>query len=61
MKKTVCDTCGSENAKTYEHDRGRGKAHIDLCVNCVQEWVLKHQKKLSEVSNETNKKSIIHG
>jgi hypothetical protein len=74
MKKIVCDTCGSENARTYRYSIGKDTdpsgngyntnwKYIDLCLNCVQDWVLKNQKKLSEVTNETNSsnKKVIHG
>lgn len=56
MKKTVCDTCGSENAKSYLYDVERTTKYVDLCMNCVQDWVLKHQKKLSEVVNGPDSK-----
>ena len=74
MKKIVCDTCGSEHAKTYQYGvdgyfnlDSSGKLaykYIDLCINCVQDWVLKHQKKLSEATNESESKggkSVLHG
>jgi len=58
-----CDTCGSENARKYQYDKGRSIAYIDLCVSCVQDWVLKHQKKLSEVSSgqQSSGKKVIFG
>jgi hypothetical protein len=66
MKKTVCDTCGSENARTYRYEvfPTRGFFFVDLCINCVQDWVLKNQKKLSEVTNGSEPsggKKVIHG
>lgn len=56
MRVTKCDTCGSEHARTYQYDNGK---RIDLCVNCVQEWVLKNQKKLTEATD--GGKKIIFG
>lgn len=65
MKKIVCDNCGSENAKSYsyEHFPTRAIYYKDLCVNCLQEFVLKNQVKLREVQryDESQQKRIIHG
>lgn len=59
-----CDTCGSENARTYKYDVLRSIRYVDLCINCVQDWVLKNQKKLSEVTNgpeSSSGKKVIFG
>jgi len=67
MKKIVCDNCGSENAKTYKYQpdslHKSNWVQTDLCVNCLQEFVLKNQVKLTEVQddNRSNRKRIIHG
>lgn len=63
MKKIVCDVCNSLNARSYQYKKGRTVSYTDLCVNCVQDFVLKHQTKLSEVADVagTSGKRIIHG
>jgi hypothetical protein len=65
MKKIVCDSCGSENAKSYKYEVFPTRAIYfkDFCVNCLQEFVLKNQVKLTEVQedNRSTKKRIIHG
>lgn len=65
MKKTVCDNCGSENAKTYKYQpdslRKSSWVQTDLCVNCLQDFVLKNQVKLTEVGEQNSGKRIIHG
>lgn len=55
--------CSSDNARTYKYLAGNIDCkYTDLCINCVQEFVLKNQTKLTEVSDriETSKR-IIHG
>ena len=60
MKKIVCDTCNKDGAKSFAYVVGKSidpsgngykpdYEYIDLCFNCVQEFVLKYQKKLIEV------------
>lgn len=63
MKKITCDYCGSDNARSYKYDVLRSIKFIDLCVNCVQDWVLKNQNKLTEVTDTLSEsaKKIIHG
>ena len=63
MKKTMCDSCGSEGARSYQYKKGNRTAYTDLCMNCVQDFVLKNQTKLSEVtdSNGPSSKKVIHG
>lgn len=62
MKVTKCDTCGSEHGRTYKYNVLRNIKYIDLCINCVQDWVLKNQTKLSEVvDGNTSGKNVIHG
>lgn len=50
-----CDSCGSETAKTYKYEVGKSWKYTDLCVNCVQDWVLRNQKKLTEATNDSRK------
>lgn len=61
----MCDNCGSENAKSYKYEVFPTKAiHFkDLCVSCLQDFVLKNQVKLTEVSdgNNSNGKRVLHG
>ncbi len=63
MKKIVCDSCNSENARSYQYKKGRTSVYTDLCMNCVQDFVLKHQTKLSEVVDSTGPsgKKVLHG
>lgn len=63
MKKIICDNCGSENARSYQYKNNRTTSYTDLCVNCIQDWVLKHQTKLTEVIDSTPSpvRRIIHG
>ena len=63
MKKTVCDSCSSENARSYQYKKGKSTAYTDLCMNCVQDFVLKHQTKLMEVTDSSGPtgKRVIHG
>lgn len=64
MKKIVCDNCGSENAKSYSQVFPPKPSSIkDLCVNCLQDFVLKNQVKLTEVSddNRSGGKRVLHG
>lgn len=68
-----CDMCSSENARTYRYSVGKEAdpsgngyntnwEYIDLCINCVQDWVLKNQKKLTEVSNgQSSGRKVIFG
>lgn len=60
-----CDSCGADNAKTYKYETPPFRAifYIDLCVNCVQDWVLKNQKKLSEVTDgqQSSGRKVIFG
>ena len=62
MTKKVCDSCGADNARTYRYSVGKEMdpsgngynidwKYIDLCINCVQDWVLKNQKKLTEATD----------
>jgi len=73
MKVTKCDTCKKDDAKTYQYTTGKHMdpsgngyeldfKYIDLCLNCLQDFVLKHQIKLTEVSGtSSNNKGIIYG
>ena len=65
MKKTVCDNCGVENARSYKYQAdSMRKSHwttTDLCVNCLQDFVLKNQVKLIEVQDGGSKKRMLHG
>jgi transposase-like protein len=58
MKKIMCDTCGSDNARTYKYNVLRSIRFVDLCNNCISDWVLKHQTKLSEVKNGNESDSV---
>lgn len=62
MKKITCDNCSSENAKPFKYRLNERWLYKDLCLNCMSDFVLKHQTKLIEVSevSEANKK-VIHG
>jgi hypothetical protein len=65
MKKIVCDNCGSENSKSYKYEVSPTRAIFfkDLCVNCLQDFVLKNQVKLTEIQNNGGVigRKIIHG
>lgn len=63
MKKTICDSCGKENVGSFKYKRnGSSWIYIDLCVNCVQDFVLKNQIKLHESTDSiSDKKRIING
>jgi len=74
MKKIICDKCGVDNAKTYKYPIGEDPdpsgngyntnwKYTDLCLNCVQDWVILHLKKLTEVSGNigTSTKKVIYG
>jgi hypothetical protein len=63
MKKIMCDECGSENAKTYEYEGCPTRTIYlkDLCVSCLQDFVLKNKVKLTEVGEQNSGKRIIHG
>ena len=64
MKVTKCDSCGADNARSYKYlpNGGRKHAYTDLCVNCVQDFVLKNQTKLTEVQDSIGPaKKVIHG
>ena len=64
MKKTMCDTCGSDKAKTYKYAKGAQSFTTDLCMDCVQDFVLKNQTRLYEATDSaapTFTKGVIHG
>lgn len=61
MKKITCDSCSSEHAKSFKYEVNRSWMFIDLCVNCVQDFVLKNQIKLTEVTGNQSNKRVIHG
>lgn len=61
MKKTICDSCRSENARSYFYIKLDEYHFKDFCVNCLQEFVLKNQVKLAEVEGNNKGKRVIHG
>jgi len=62
MKKIVCDNCGSEHSRSYKYQKNESWLYKDLCVSCLQDFVLKNQVKLTEVQEGgTTNKRIIHG
>lgn len=65
MKKIMCDNCGSDNARSYKYEvpPTRGICFKDLCVNCLQDFVLKNHVKLTEIHDggDGNNKKVIHG
>jgi hypothetical protein len=62
MKKIVCDNCSDERAQSYKYQKNGSWLYKDLCVNCLQEFVLLNQVKLVEVHDVGNvNKRIIHG
>jgi hypothetical protein len=75
MKKIMCDTCNGEEAKSFMYVVGKSMdpsgngyqteyKYVDLCFNCVQDFVLKHRLKLIEVIDSgagLSAKRVIHG
>jgi hypothetical protein len=62
MKKTLCDKCSAENSRTYKYMKDNKWLFVDLCVDCVQNFVLKNQIKLAEVIDTVEEsKRILHG
>lgn len=62
MKKIVCDNCGSEHSSSYKYQKNGSWLYKDLCVSCLQDFVLKNQVKLVEVhDNGKVSKRILHG
>lgn len=65
MKTVKCDKCNCENARSYKYfTKMTEENQIDLCIGCLQEFVIQTKYKLSEMTN-TNinqpSKQIIHG
>lgn len=58
----MCDKCG-KSGKTFKYNKNGMPGKIDLCVNCLQDFVLTHKVKLEEVTDDgsTSNKGIIHG
>jgi len=65
MKTISCDKCKKDKANQYKYlnDNG-GWNKIDLCFNCVQEFVLEHKTRLIETNEsivESSNKKILYG
>ena len=64
MKKITCDSCGSDKATSFKYLKEGSYKSIDLCMNCVQDFVLKNQTKLLETVDTPMGeavKRVIHG
>lgn len=64
MKAIKCDKCGSDNAKSFTYKMSGCMDDIDLCMDCLQDFVLLHKVKLTEISNTAppqSSKNILFG